>query len=288
MLRSLKPYVLILPALFLVGSLFIGGFLLGLLESVGYSPMSNNQKLSFEVYGELLRHEDFWQSISYTFRISLIATVISALIGLLCGLFLARVHGGWQRVLQVPLLIPHLAAAYLMLLLFMQSGWISRLFYAFGWIEELQQFPVLVHDTFGWGIILTYVWKESPFIAFMLYPVLRRIDGTWEEAARVFGAGRWAYFWQVVFPLLIPSWFTASFIVFAFAFSAFEIPLLLGVTYPEMISVYSYHLFSGDVLEERPKALAVSIVIAVITAVLGLIAFRLSNRWIDEERKGWN
>lgn len=285
---SLKPYLWTLPAMGMIALLFFGGFFIGFLESLGYFSLTGESRISFRPYVELLGSPDFWQSISYTLRITMLATLISALIGLGLALGWMQSRALSQRALQFPMLLPHLAAAYLIVLLFMQSGWLSRMAYALGWIEEMNDFPIFVHDPFGWGIVMAYVWKESPFIALMLIPVLQRIQANWREAACMLGAGRGAYFRDIVFPLLLPSWTAASFIVFAFTFSAFEVPLLLGVTYPEMISVYSYRLFSGDFVEERPKALAVNILIALITAFLGAMAYRLSKRWLGEERRGWN
>ncbi|RKD21890.1 ABC transporter permease [Ammoniphilus oxalaticus] len=288
MWRNLKPYLLVLPAISVIGLLFFGGFLLGFLESIGLYSLVGEREISFQPYVDLLQNADFRRSILYTLRITALSTLLSAFVGLALGLSFIQMKGIGRRILQFPMLIPHLAVAYLVALLLMQSGWISRLLFAFGWIDEIQDFPILVHESFGWGIISAYVWKESPFIAFMLVPVLLRIQDQWGQVARILGAGRWAYFREIVLPLLMPSWLAASFIVFAFKFSAFEIPLLLGVTYPQMISVFAYQLFSGDIVNERPLALALNILIAFITALLGLLAYRLSKSWLGEESRGWN
>ena len=48
---------------------------------------------------------------------------------------------------------------------------------AAGLIQAPADFPLLVNDRWSIGIILTYVWKEIPFITLMLLAVLHRHGG---------------------------------------------------------------------------------------------------------------
>lgn len=54
-----------------------------------------------------------------------------------------------------------------------------------------------------------------------------------EAAARTLGATRWQAFRHVLLPMLMPALAAASALVFAFAFGAYEVPLILGVHAPE-------------------------------------------------------
>jgi putative spermidine/putrescine transport system permease protein len=45
----------------------------------------------------------------------------------------------------------------------------------------------------------------------------------------------------VVFPVISPSVVAASLLVFAFTFGAFEVPYLLGKSYPTMLPVMAYN-----------------------------------------------
>lgn len=294
MWQKVKPFLPVLPALIVIGLLFFGGLIHGIIQSLGYFPAAGQNDLSGDAYTKVVRQHEFWLSLTLTLRVAALSTLTSGVLGLLIavGLYKAgtsakRQSPFWRVLFQLPLTIPHLVAAYLMVLLFMQSGWIARWLYALGWLEHMEDFPVLVNDSFGWGMILTYTWKEAPFITLMVYPVLWRIHVSWQEAARVFGAGPWQWMREVVLPLLLPAWSAAMFIVFAFSFSAFEVPYLLGVTYPKMLPVLSFEYYTSGGLADRPQALAVNVVLSAIAALLGGVAYRLLRRWLPEERKRW-
>jgi putative spermidine/putrescine transport system permease protein len=293
-LRS-KPYVLVLPAWIVITVLFFGGLAEGLIQSMGYFPAAGQSRFSLFAYAELLGSEEFWSSLLLTLRISSLSTLTAGVLGVfvaVCLFMLKQKGNNFGRSLlakgfELPLIIPHLVGAYLMVLLFMQSGWLSRIGFHLGLIREISDFPVWINDPFGWGIVFTYAWKEAPFIALMVYPVLLRIHGSWYEAAQVLGANSWNFLREIVIPLLLPAWLSASFIVFAFSFSAFEVPFLLGVTYPKMLPVLSYELYTSGGLEQRPEALAVNVLMTLITAALGWLAYRISKRWMTGAREGW-
>lgn len=294
MLQKSRPFLLLLPAVGVIVLLFFGGLFDGLMKSLGYFPAIGETQLQVTAYTSLIQSEGFWDSLVLTARIAFLSSVIGALMGggLAISLFMlnhstkSAVPQFWHRVFQLPLTIPHLVGGYIIVLLFMQSGFLSKILASAGWIDEITDFPVLVNDPFGWGIILTYAWKEAPFVSIMIYPVLTRIHRAWRDVSRVFGASNWNFIREIVLPALLPAWTIAAFIVFVFTFSAFEVPYLLGVTYPSMLPVYAYQLYTSGTLADRPEALAVNIILAFITILLGLVVYYFSRRW--NVLKGWD
>lgn len=293
MWRKSKPYLLLLPATGVIVLLFFGGLFDGLLKSLGYFPAIGERQMNLDAYTNLLASDSFWDSLELTVRVAAISSLLAGLLGglLAIALFLLNQYSEdensrlWNRLFQLPLTIPHLVAGYVIVLLFTQSGVISKLLASVGMIDEMTDFPVLVNDPFGWGIILAYTWKEVPFVLLMVYPVLARIQKSWREVSRVYGAGNWNFIREIALPIMMPSWIIAVFIVFVFTFSAFEIPFLLGVTYPGMLPVYSFQLYTDGSLSDRPEALAVNIILALMTICLGLATYYFSKRW--NVMKGW-
>lgn len=293
MLRKIKPYLLLFPAIITIVLLFFGGLFDGFLKSLGYFPAIGETEFSLKAYSSLLQSDAFWDSLIVTIRIAALSAAISAFLGAIVAVALfmiqetskSRALNFWNRLFQLPLTIPHLVGGYVIVLLFMQSGFLSKILAAIGVIDQIPDFPVLVNDSFGWGIILTYAWKEAPFVALMVYPVLARIHKQWRDVSRVYGAKNRDFIREIVVPAILPAWTVAAFIVFVFTFSAFEVPFLLGVTYPSMLPVYSYQLYSSGTLADRPEALAVNLVLALLTVLLGLIAYYFSKRW--NILKGW-
>lgn len=294
MWRKSKPYLLLLPATGIIVLLFFGGLFDGLLKSLGYFPAIGETGFGFDAYTALFSSAAFWESLMLTVRVAALSSVISAILGAAIAISLFIMNESskssaprlWHRLFQLPLTIPHLVGGYIIVLLFMQSGFLSKIFASAGWIDDIRDFPILVNDAFGWGIILTYAWKEAPFVSLMIYPVLMRIHSSWRDVSRVFGASNWSFIRDIVLPVMLPAWTIATFIVFVFTFSAFEVPYLLGVTYPSMLPVYSYQLYTSGTLADRPEALAVNIILAALTIALGLITYYFSRRW--NVLKGWD
>lgn len=293
MWQKSKPYLLLLPAIGAIVLLFFGGLFDGLLKSLGYFPAIGKTRFEVTAYTDLLNSSEFWESLALTLRIAALSSLLAAVLGAFIAVSLFMLNESakagntriWHRLFQLPLTIPHLVGGYIIVLLFMQSGFLSKILASAGFLDEMTDFPVLVNDPFGWGIILTYAWKEAPFVSLLIYPVLTRIHRSWRDVSRVFGAGHWDFIRDIVLPMILPAWTIAAFIVFVFTFSAFEVPFLLGVTYPSMLPVYSYQLYTSGTLADRPEALALNIILATLTIMTGLIVYYFSKRW--NVLKGW-
>lgn len=289
MWRRNKYALLVLPALLLTITLFFGGLADGLLKSFGYFPAIGQETLHLSFYQQALTERAFQDSLFLTVRVALLSTIFATILGVVLALvlytFQLRSKRPWLfRLLQLPLTIPHLAAGYFMVLVLSQSGLIARLAHAVGWIDAPAKFPVMVNDAFGWGMVITYTWKEAPFVSLLLYPVLARIGNGWYDTARIYGARPWNYMGIVLLPAIRPALVTASLIVFVYTLTAFEVPYLLGVTYPATLPVYAYQLYTSGNFEDRSQALAIFWLLSVVTLFFGLIAYRLYRKSYD---RGW-
>lgn len=268
---------LLAPAVLVLLGLFGGGLLYSLLQSLGWQPLLGQYDLNLDAYNRLLFSEAyadvFWSGLFFSLWISAASTLLSMVLALLIVWLIYRVAEGtslWTFLLQMNLPIPHLVAAVGMLFLLSSSGIVSRVTTALGLTATPADFPVLVRDTAGIGIIITYVWKETPFIGVIVLGVLRSISDSYDVAARNLGANRWQRFWFVLLPLMMPSLLSSSLLVFAFTFGAYEIPALLGVRYPRALPVSALRFFMDADLNARAEAMALSMLItAVIAGIIG-------------------
>ncbi len=271
-----KIVLLLAPALLVIGVLFSGGLAAALVQSLGYLPAIGRTEVSFAAYREVLGSRDFLDSLILTLYVAGASTGISTVLAVLAALSLRRSSGRVSAVVfQLPITIPHLVAAVGIALVVSQTGLGARLAAALGLIGEPREFPALLYDRYSIGIILTYVWKEVPFIALVVLAALRGVAGELEEVARTLGASAWQRFWYVIFPVIAPGVVAASLIVFAFTFGAFEIPYLLGQTYPTILPVMAYNEYRALDLGARPVAMAINVLIAVITAAIAAAYLRL-------------
>jgi len=163
--------------------------------------------------------------------------------------------------------VPHLVVAVALVFMLTPAGLFSRVIVKLGLIDSSAAFPLLVNDRWSIAIILTYVWKEIPFITLMILSVLRRSGFELLEVGRTLKAGRWQRFRYITLPIISPSLGAACLIVFAYTFGAFEVPFLLGQTYPMMLPVWAYKNYSDVDLLARPEGIATGLIIAAIIVI---------------------
>lgn len=282
--EKLQVPLLLLPAFLVLILLFGGGLVVGISQSLGYFPVIGLTEVTFRYYIEVLTNRNFLQSLWLTFRIAFVSTLLSSILGVAFALVLRGRFRGSQLatfLFQVPLPIPHLVAANGLLLLITQSGLLARTGVALGIMSQPSDFPILVFDSAGVAIILTFLWKEVPFIGLVVLAILQSIGSQFEELAQTLGANRWQRFWYVLLPLILPGILSTSIIVFAFVFASYEIPLLLGVRYPTTLPVLAFQQYKKPDLALRPEAMAISVILAVIAIILLVASRRLAKYTID-------
>ncbi len=276
-----KIPLMLAPAVSIILLLFGGGVLIGLGQSLGYSPAIGESKFTFDNYVTVLTDPNFFRSLWLTFRIAAITTVLASVIAVGFALVLREKFPGSRLatfVFQIPIPVPHLVAASGIILLVTQSGLIARLGVAFGLINTPGEFPALAYDHAGIAIILTFLWKEVPFVGLVVLAVLQSVGPQYEEQARTLGANARQRFVYVLLPMIMPGILSTSIIIFAFTFANYEIPLLLGVRFPTTLPVVAYRLYQDPDLAQRPEAMAISMVLAVV-ALLLLVAYRRLARY---------
>ncbi|WP_309569669.1 ABC transporter permease subunit [Deinococcus sp.] len=271
----MRRWLPLLPALLITLGLFGGGLLLSFVQSLGYAPALGQTALNLDAYRTLLADHTFSSSLGLTALVATVSTALAAVFGMGLALLLHRAggatpgHAARLRFLAgLTLPIPHLVAAILTLLLLSQSGLLSRLTLAAGLTHGPQDFPALLYDPRGVGIILELVWKETPFIALNVLAVLSGLDPRLQDVARSLGAGRWVRLTRVTLPLIRPALLSSGVLVFAFTLASFEVPALLGATSPTTLPVLAYRAFTDSDLTARATAMALSVVIALLGGLL--------------------
>jgi len=270
---NLRIALSLAPALLLLGGLFFGGIAIGVARTLGLGP--NGAGLNFAAYAAVLSDPDIYRSLGLSVWIAGASTVIAALIALPAALMLRypfRGRGLAGFLFQVNLTIPHLVGAIGILYLFSQSGSFARAAAGLGLIARPAEFPALVYDPAALGVIFTYVWKEVPFVGLVVLAALLARGPGKEEAARTLGASRWQVLRHVTIRSVMPSLVSASAIVFAFAFGAYEVPAMLGASVPQALPVVAYRLFTDVEIAARLEAGAVAHLIALVSVLMLVVA----------------
>lgn len=281
MSERLKIALLLAPMLLIIGVLFFGGLAISFVRSLNYMPVIGLTHPNFKAYVAVFESAEFLKSFLLTFHIAFTSTVISAVLAIASALLLRRTFVGRNVInflFQLNLTVPHLVGAIGILYLFSQAGVFARIAGAWGLIARPNDFPALIYDPYAIGIILLYIWKEVPFIGVIVLANMQVIGEDYESVARSLGANRWQAFRHVLLPLVFPGVVSASVIVFAFTFGAYEIPAIIGAHSPAALPVLAYRDYTDVDLAARPQAMAMSIVIAIMSGFMIAAYVRVTRR----------
>lgn len=273
------------PALGLLAVLFGASVVYGVAQSLGWLPFLGQRDLNLHAYRNVVigpQHSaDFWRALLFSLWVSGAATVLSAGIAVIIAAALGESRRPQRRIitlLNLNLAFPHLVWAIGLGLLLAQSGLLARIAAAVGLIDAPAQFPVLVRDRFGIGIILAYVGKEVPFLLLLLLSILRSQAVQYGVVAENLGATRWQRLRFVTLPLVTPGLLAGSLLVFAFVFGAYEVPAVVGVRFPEMLSVLALDFFLNPDLRARAEGMAISVLMAFVVLIVVAGSLRLRRR----------
>lgn len=282
-MRERKTIWLVMPTVLVLSALFLGGFFFGILQSLGFFSVIANeeQRINLDAYFAVFQNETVRAGILLTFRVAFLSTFLSTVIALAISLMISRTKK-FQSVLvaitQFNIPIPHVVAATGILLTFSQSGLISRLSNHFGLTDGASDFPIITNDPFGYGIIMSYLWKEVPFMCVLILSALRGPVTNLDETAKTLGAKYSYRLRKIILPYIFPSILSGTIIVFAFSFGSYEVPYLLGEPYPSTVSVVAYQLYTNRDLANRPTAMALATMTSLVIGLLVYVYMRLTRQ----------
>lgn len=282
-----NAFWLVFPTTLVLTALFVGGIIFGILQSLGYFSViaGSNQIIGFSAYAAVFKNETVRAGIILTFRIAFLSTLLSTFFALAISLMISRTKKFQSTLIaitQFNIPIPHVVAATGILLTFSQSGIVSRLAHHFGITQSSSDFPVLTNDPFGYGIILSYLWKEIPFLCVLILSALRGPVSKLDETAKTLGATYSFRLRKVILPYIFPSILSGTIIVFAFSFGSYEVPYILGQPYPSTVPVVAYQLYTNRDLANRPTAMALATLTSLVIGVLVYLYMKLTQH---ESRK---
>lgn len=269
----------------IISLVFLIGLGNGIIQSLGIIPAYGLNTLTLEYYKKAFTNPDLLAAIRYSLRTSFWSATLSCVVGvLICMVIVNRKKssGGMMRIVQLPIIVPHMVVALFVVNIFSQNGIIARCIAALGLINDQSQFPLVIFDPAGVGVVLAYFWKEMPFIIYFVMALMANINGRLGEASINLGASRWTTFTKVTLPLCMKTILSGFLIIFVFALGAYELPFLLGATKPRALPVLAYVQYQNPDLRNRPYAMAINGIIILISLVAVLIYYILIRR-IDKK-----
>jgi putative spermidine/putrescine transport system permease protein len=271
--KRIVPALLLLPYL-LVTLLVLAAIVNIMVQSLGYMPVFGLYDVTLKYYREILARPEVIQSLGVSLRIALFSSVLAAVLGtVLCAtlVYTGRTRGAMLYTVRLPILVPHTVVAVFTVALLAQTGVFARIAYAMGMIGDYTEFPGLLYGTGYWGVIIAYLWKEAPFIAYFSLALMAGVSSSLGEAAENLGATRLRSFLHITLPLSFPAIARGFIIVFIFAFGGYELPMLLGATLPKAFPVYTYIEFLKPDFKLRPYAMAMNGITLMLSLLMAVI-----------------
>ena len=139
------------------------------------------------------------------------------------------------------------------------AGPVWRILQSLGWLNTYQ------------GLVLPYVTLTLPLGVWILTTFFRERPRELEGAALIDGCNRWQVLWRVILPLSAPGVFTASILVFIYAWNEFFFALLIMSERARQTLPVGIALFQGQYTMPWGEIAAASTVATLPLVVMVLL-----------------
>ena len=217
-----------------------------------------------EVWSDSYFHEMF----ARTFRIAVLATLITAVLGAPEAYILNRMRAPWKGlfllVILGPLLISVVARTLGWALLFGgQSGLVNKALMSAGVISA--PIPFMFTET---GVVVALAHVLMPFMVLSVWAALQRVDPQVENAALSLGAGQLTVIRRIILPQIMPGVLSGGIIVFSLSASAFATPAIIGGRRLKVAATLAYDEFLNTLNWPLGAAVAVLLLVALVLIVV--------------------
>ncbi len=259
-------------AFWLLPAIFLGYFFYQPLLALFNLLISPEWEFSFAD----LNLSKVWGPLRFTIFQAILSTFITLLIGLPGAWLFTHFRFPGKKALKLlttlPFILPTVVVAAGFNALLGPRGWVNLGLMA---LMDLESPPIQFLNTFG-AILTAHVFYNTTII-------IRVVSNAWAQqnirlkhAAKVLGANPWQTFKEITLPLLKPSIFAATLLVFLFNFTSFGVVLMLGgpkfATLEVEIYIQALHLLN------LPLASVLSILQLIITLLITTSHRRLSGK----------
>jgi ABC-type spermidine/putrescine transport system permease subunit I len=132
-----------------------------------------------------------------------------------------------------PLFIPFIVAAQCMRTFLAKNGIMNNTLDTLG-LVDVANFSGLL----DWrGIIVTFVWKETPFVALLVSGAMASLDRATIEAAANLGAGGLRILVEIILPQIAGVMLVGLVLAFVTMLSVLSVPIMISGGSPTMITV---------------------------------------------------
>jgi len=227
--RLLGP-LLVLPALATIVCLFVvplAASVVGAFDLAGAPSLANFDK-AFALYG---------RDIVFTVAIVALSTALIGGLSVAIGGYLTLGEhplavAALRWLYRWPLFVPFIVVGQVARTFLAKNGLMNNILVSVGLLSPL--------DTVGFldwrGIVVAFVWKQTPFVALLVAGAMASLDRATIEAARNLGASRPRILLEIVVPQVAPTLLVGLILSFVTMMSVLSVPLMINAETPTMIT----------------------------------------------------
>jgi putative spermidine/putrescine transport system permease protein len=223
---------LVAPALAILLALFVyplGFSLVTAFEGEGGAWTVHNFTKALDFY---------WRDLVFTVLIIGLSTGLIGIGAVAIGGFLTlgedpRAIAVLRWLYRWPLFIPFVVAGQLMRTFLAKNGMMNNTLVGLGLLT-----PLDAQSWLDWrGIVVTFVWKQTPFTALLVAGAMAALDRATIEAARNLGASRLRVLLEIVLPQVRQTLVVGLILSFVIMMSVLSVPLMINAQSPTMLTV---------------------------------------------------
>ncbi|MFW5680961.1 MAG: ABC transporter permease [Pseudomonadota bacterium] len=264
-------YVLLLPALGVVGLLALGLLYIGdaSLRVLDTDTFLLSEDYSLANFEEVWERTVFWTITTRTLLAAAIVTALTLALAFPYAYVMVRTRSSWLRKLLLvslflPFFIGQVVRAYGWLIILGQQGIANTLLQSVG----LGPYRLIfTYETVLFGLVQYML----PFAVLMLAPALAAIAEEVELAAESLGARWWQAMLNVVVPMAKPGLVAAGVVVFTISLTDFAMPAVLGGGTNDFLANSIYHAFFR--ISDPGLASALAVILVAIGSTIVAILF---------------
>ncbi len=226
-------------------------------------------------YGTVLTDSLFWQDTWNTVLIMVVTVAVELVIGFAFAMVMHRImfaRGAMRTSILIPYGIITVVSAFAWQFAFsLNNGFVN------GWLP-------FVGDDFNWfgdhwsamfAIMVSEIWKTTPFMALLLLAGLSQVSEDMIEAAKVDGATWWQRLWKVILPNMRAAIMVAVLFRALDAYRIFDNIFVMtrGAQDTESISFLTYRQVIEQVQLGLGSALSVLLFLSVLLLAWLIVKF---------------
>ena len=267
-------YIFLGVFLLLAAAPLLGGLVYATLYGLGVVGILSDG-FTWQYAQAVLNSKAFWGAIGFSLFVATISMSLSVGLALLITLrlFDRLQKGFFSYLIYWPLTLPAMVVAFFSFQFLSRAGFLSRLSYHLGFIQQLEDFPNWVNDPWGVAIIFSHTLMATPFLTILFANLYQNERlGEYTQLAATLGARPGSIARRVSIPILLQKAFATLVLYFVFVLGSYEIPLLLGSQSPQMVSVLTINKLQKFNLLDKPEAYVISLFycLLVLSLLLGL------------------